>query len=43
MFVCLLSIIAYIVGWEKGKTWASRSVIGYIIILMFDVGVKSVF
>lgn len=36
MFICLFSVIAYIIGWEKGKVWAKGSVIAYIIIMMFN-------
>lgn len=36
IFICLFSIIAYIVGWKKGKLWAKGSVLAYIIIMMFN-------
>ncbi|AJE11410.1 hypothetical protein [Clostridium botulinum] len=36
MFICLFSIIAYIIGWKKGKLWAKGSIITYIIIMMFN-------
>lgn len=36
MFICLFSIIAYIIGWKKGKILAQGSVLTYIIIMMFN-------
>ncbi len=36
MFICLFGVIAYIIGWKKGKVCAKGSVIAYIIIMMFN-------
>lgn len=36
MIICLFSIIAYLIGWQKGKKWAQGSIITYIVIMMFN-------
>lgn len=36
LFICLFSVIAYMIGWQKGKSLAKGSIITYIIIMMFN-------
>jgi len=36
LLICLLSIVAYLVGYERGKKVAKGSVLTYIVVQMFN-------
>lgn len=40
IFICLFGIIAYLAGWTKGKQWAKGSMMFYIIVQMFNIGLS---